>query len=135
MTLPRGIRATRSSTERAYAVGATARRLEQRPRVERLGAVDERQPRDRVGLRVGDLLRQRADAVAQGERGDRHGGQHAEGPAAGVEEARAAVPRDPRRHRVDVAGPATGGAAERDAALRAERRDAEPEAGVAVAVD
>src|SRR5947209_3182426 len=104
MTRPRGMRATRSSTETAYGVGpvsppgrtespaeddadrATPARLEQCARVEGLRAVDDGEAADAVRLGVRDLLGEAADAVAGGERRDRDGGQHAERLAVRVEE-------------------------------------------------
>src|SRR5436190_13110776 len=75
-------------------------------RVEGLRAVDDRRLRAAVGMHVGELARQVADAVGAGERRDRDGAEDAGGLAGLSQEAGPGVTRDARGQRVERRAPA-----------------------------
>src|SRR4029078_981813 len=110
----------------------TALREQRTP--EGLGAVGERDA-GAVGVRVGELARQVADAVRADLRGDLERAEDAERLAVAVDEGAARVAGDAGRDGVDLVAPAVAGLAEAQALLRAQLREAEAERGVAVGQD
>src|SRR5919109_2872402 len=96
---------------------------QQRP-AEGGGAGGERDAEAARRVQVGELLGDVADAVAARERGDRDGAQHAERLARRVEEGRARVAGDVRRHGVDRVAPAIAVVADALALLGAQLGDA-----------
>jgi hypothetical protein len=105
--------------------------------VERHSAGDQVDPGEpgRVGVHVGDLIGQIADAVRARQRRELNGAQDPDHPSGRVHEPAAGVARDTGADGVDVMAPATAGVLDDDAMLRAQRGHAAPQLGVAVGVD
>src|SRR4051794_34356592 len=88
-----------------------------------------------VGVQVGDLLGEVADAVRAGQWCELNGAENADRASGRVHEPAAGVTGDPGADGVDVMAPAAGGVLYHDALLRAERRYSAAQLRVAVRVD